>query len=215
MNSPNRRDSSTISVDLFCLAVSMLGLAIITPTVLFAQKPGHVLPATAHPHDYSLEQMIPKVALFESSLNPTLLPHDTPFEILHVGANPPNKFVTFAGKMFCVPLFMVDDSPPILGTFREDRDDAADYFLNMERLGARSWTITVDGHSTPVGAEFFAGPTGTPPLLDRGGTHMLILGVFLTPLTPGEHTMRFHGELAGAAVIQSYGSSFMEDITYL
>lgn len=161
-----------------------------------------------------MEQMIPKMALFESSLDPSQLPQDTPFEILHVGGNPANTFVTYAGTMFYVPLFSVDDSPPILGTFPKDRDDAAYYFLNAEQLGAKDWTIIVDGHSTRVGAEFFAGPASTPPLLDGGVTHMLILGVFLTPLTLGEHTIRFHGELAGAAVIQGIGEPFTEDITY-
>jgi hypothetical protein len=173
MSSPNRHDSLTISVDFFCLAVSMLGLAIITPAVLFAQNPGHFLPATTYPHGYSLEQMIPKVALFESGLDPSLLHRDTPFRILHVSGNPPNKFATYAGKMFYVPLFTVDDSPLILATFPNDRGDAADYFLNVEQLGARSWTITADGHATPVGADFFAGPASTPPLLGGGGTGML------------------------------------------
>jgi hypothetical protein len=140
--------------------------------------------------------MITKLALFESSLNPSVLPRDTPFRILHVGGNPPNKFVTYADKMFYVPPFMVDHSPPILGTFPKYRDDAAVYFLKVEQLGARSWTITVNGHSTPVEVGFFAGRASTPPLLDGGGTRMLILAVFLTPLTLGEHAIRFHGELA-------------------
>jgi hypothetical protein len=198
----------------FCFVVSMLVFAVIPPTEVFAQHGGHVLPAVAHPHGYSLEQMIPKVALFESSLDPSQLPQDTPFEILHVGGNPANTFVTYAGTMFYVPLYSVDDSPPILGTFPKDRDDAADYFLNAEQLGAKDWTIIIDGHSTPVGTEFFAGPASTPPLLDGGGTHMLILGVFLTPLTLGEHTIRIHGELTGAAVIKAYGGPFTEDISY-
>jgi hypothetical protein len=205
-----------------CL-LAFVGLAISFASPAFAQQKepslsnqhgGRVLPANAHPQGYSLEQMIPKVALFESSLDPSLLPQDTPFKILHVGGTPPNTFRTYAGTMFYVPLVSVDDSPPIIGTFPKDRDDAADYFLNPEQLGAKDWTIIVDGHSTPVGAEFFAGPANTPPLLDGGGTHMLILGVFLTPLTLGEHKIRFQGKLAGAAVIQAIGVPFTEDITY-
>jgi len=42
----------------------------------------------------------------------------------------------------------------------------------------------------------------------------LILGVFLTPLTLGTHTIKLHGQLAGAAVVQAYGGPFTEDITY-
>lgn len=202
------------SSNFFCFVVSMLLFAAVPPRQVFAQHGGNVLPADAHPHGYSLEQMIPKMALFESSLDPSHLPHDTPFEILHVGGTPANKFVAYAGAMFYVPLVSVDDSPPILGTFPEDRDDAADYFLNPEQLGAKDWTIIVDGQSTRVGAESFAGPVKTLPLLDGDGTHMLILGVFLTPLTLGTHTIKLHGELAGAAVVQAYGGPFTEDITY-
>jgi hypothetical protein len=205
------------------LIIALAGLAISFAFPTFAQQKeptpsdkhgGHILPANAHPQGYSLEQMIPKVALFESSLDPSLLPQDTPFKVLHVGGTPPNEFRTYAGTMFYVPLVSVDDSPPIPGTFPKDRDDAADYFLDPEQLGAKDWTIIVDGHSTPVGGEFFAGPANTPPLLDGGGTHMLILGVFLTPLTLGKHTIEFHGKLTGAAVIQAIGVPFTEDVTY-
>jgi hypothetical protein len=45
--------------------------------------------------------------------------------------------------MFYVPLFSVDDSPPIVGTFPKDRDDAADYFRNAEQLGA--WQPSREG----------------------------------------------------------------------
>ena len=153
MSSPNRHDSLTISVDFFCLAVSTLGLAIITPAVLFAQNPGHFLPATTYPHGYSLEQMIPKVALFESGLDPSLLHRDTPFRILHVSGNPPNKFATYAGKMFYVPLFTVDDSPLILATFPNDRGDAAD-----------------ESRSRPPGASYrpSLGTVNTNPATTRG-----------------------------------------------
>jgi hypothetical protein len=198
----------------FCSVVSMLVFAVIPPTEVFARHGGHVLPAIAHPDGYSLEQMIPKMALFESSLDPSQFSQDTPFEILRVGGSPPNTFVTYAGTMFYVPLFSVDDSPPILGTFSKDRDDGADYFINAEQLGAKDWTIIVDGHSTPVGAEFFAGPASTAPLLDGGGIHMLILGALLTPLTIGEHNIRIQRESAGAAVIQAYAGPFTADITY-
>jgi hypothetical protein len=52
-------------------------------------------------------------------------------------------------------------------------------------------------------------------LLDGGGTHYTTIGVFLTPLTPGTHTVEIKGTLAGAAVLAfTGGTPSGEDITY-
>jgi hypothetical protein len=80
-------------------------------------------------------------------------------------------------------------------------------------LGGKNWRIAVDDDTTPVGAEYFAGPAvqKNPPLLDGGGTHLYILGVFLTPLGLGPHSITIDGELDGAAL---GGSPFTEHLAY-
>jgi hypothetical protein len=55
-----REQESVKSSGFLCFVVSMLVFAAIPPTEVFAQHGGHVLPAIAHPHGYSLEQMIPR-----------------------------------------------------------------------------------------------------------------------------------------------------------
>jgi hypothetical protein len=87
-------------------------------------------------------------------------------------------------------------------------------------LGGHGWVITVDGHTTSLGPEFFVGPVLTPPLGDappcQGGTHFLQFGVFLTPLKVGSpHTIRFQGVLDGVALLAINNQNpFTEDITY-
>jgi len=47
--------------------------------------------------------------------------------------------------------------------------------------------------------------------LDGGGKHLYILGVFLTPLGLGSHSITIDGELDGAAL---GGSPFTEHLAY-
>jgi hypothetical protein len=54
------------------------------------------------------------------------------------------------------------------------------------------------------------------PLLDGGGTHIMTLGVFLTPLSKGTHTISYQATFAGAAVAPTYGVTFLKFVnTYM
>jgi hypothetical protein len=235
-----QRESSSKA---FTTLSSMLALALMlvtAPTVLPAEaedndrdQGGHVLPAAARPHGYSLERMASLLAFFNSTGNhllfypfPQFPDRSDPFQILYLdaGLNPPNfNFKVYEGTMFFVSIFGIDDSPPIIGNFPpypSEPNKAAGYFLNRQQLGGHGWVITVDGHTTSLGPEFFVGPVLTPPLADappcQGGTHFLQFGVFLTPLRVGNpHTIRFQGVLDGVALLaNNNGNPFTEDISY-
>ena len=181
---------------------------------------GHVLPPEARPHGYSLDRLVSALALFQTSGNNlsyypfTQFPDPTrPFQVLYFPNQFNSQFTVYAGTMLYVPLVLVDDSPPILGDFPLNAKGAEHYFTSPDQLGGKNWRITVDDDTTPVGAEYFAGPAvqTNPPLLDGGGTHLYILGVFLTPLGLGPHSITIDGELDGAAL---GGSPFTEHLAY-
>jgi len=198
---------------------------------------GVVLPPHAMPHGYSLRDMARETALFlTSSNNPQYYPH-TPFQVLYfdpstLQATMPdggtavtggNSFHVSPGTSFYVNLLNSDDSPPIVGNFPTDASGAADYFFDPKQLGVTNTEIIVDGKSTPVGAAYVAGPVETPPLLDvppgvTGGTHMIELAVFLTPMSAGTHKVEIKGEFAGDAFRYTYhavyGNFLSEDFTY-
>jgi len=44
----------------------------------------------------------------------------------------------------------------------------------------------------------------TPPLPDGGGTHMITLGAFLAPMSPGKHTIRIGRGLYGDLLSTTY-----------
>lgn len=211
------------------VTIFVVGLALMTPIrMAFAQEGGHVLPGNAHPHGYSLTDMLIASAAFSfGGSNPakTSIPN-TPFQILFADLSDTtftslpcggvtahghgfySPFVVKSGTPFYVPLIGVDDSPPVLGTFPTTARAALDYFFKPDQLGGQNWVITVDGRSTAVGPEFLAGPVTTQPLPDGGGTHAIFLAVFLTPLSVGLHTVSFSGQLEG--VLACFG----EDFTY-
>ena len=193
---------------------------------------GHVLPPGARPHGFSLEDMARLMGQFTTSGNDTTHYYPmTPFQILYTtatsGPKPmsipcpnggtgfldsgSNTFIVPVGTQFFLPLFGVDDSPPVLGTFPTSEDAAAAYFFGPQQYGGQDFIIIVDGQVAPVGAEFLAGPVKTPPLLDGGGTHFIQLGAFLTPLSLGLHTITIQGEVAGTGVLPTYGFGCLEE----
>ena len=48
------------------------------------------------------------------------------------------------------------------------------------------------------------------PLLDGGGSHIITVGAFLTPLSPGVHTVTISGEFSGVGFQQTSGLAFVD-----
>jgi hypothetical protein len=183
---------------------------------------GNVLPATARPYGFSLTDMTGATALFTTSGNNLAFYPHTPFQVLYF--DPPtlafhfengglfvtgvNHLTVKPGTPFYVPVANVDDSPPILGTFPTDPSTVANYVFAHDQVGMTNLQIVVDGRVTPLGSAYAAGPVTTPPLLDGGGTHIITVGAFLTPLSPGTHTVSIAGEFSGVLTQQATGLTF-------
>jgi len=205
-------------------------LCLLTPTgALATTAGGKVMPAGAQPHGWSLARMTGALALFTTGGNDPANYPDTPFQVLYVDPSTvnvvpvngglqtvgSNTFTVPVGTSFFVPLFNVDDSPPVLGTWPANHQEAIGYFFGASQIGARGFEITIDGQSASIGSAYLAGPVGTPPLLDGGGTHILTLGAFLHPLTPGTHTVSIAGGVFGEQLLSTFGISFLtENDTY-
>jgi hypothetical protein len=190
---------------------------------------GNVLPAATRPHGFSLTDMVGATALFNTSGNDLSRYPQTPFQILYVDRSTQtftfvngglvvtgtNQFTVAAGTPFFVPVAFVDDSPPILGTFPTDPSTVANYVFAQDQVGMKDLRIIVDGRVTPIGSAYAAGPVQTPPLLDGGGSHIITVGAFLTPLSPGTHTVAIAGEFSGALFQQATGLTFEQfHLTY-
>ncbi len=187
---------------------------------------GQVMPPSARPHGFSLTDMAGKTAQFTTSGNTQSVP-TTPFQILFF--NPPstgmpqgngflvtgsNVFHVPEGKMFYVPIASVDDSPIVIGTFPTSSSMATSYWFDSSQLGGTD-SIVVDGKTTSIGASYLVGPIMTAPLGDGGGTHIITIGVFLTPLSKGTHTVVIRARFDGALILPFLSINFLEeDFTY-
>lgn len=204
----------------------------ISQSITFAGGGGNVMPPPATPNEYSLADMAKAMALFTTSGNNPAYYPNTPFQVLFLDFSTAtydfsnggfltkggNSFNVPPGTPFYVPLWNADDSPPVAGVFPVEAQGAVPYFFDPNQIGGRDFEIIVDGKSTPVGPGFLAGPVTTDePLLDGGGTHIITLGVFLSPMSVGTHTVTIRGGLYGDLVVETYPDFkfFAQDITYI
>jgi hypothetical protein len=246
------KTNRAVSLGVLCLLLLMaIGL---TFAADLEDVGGKVLSSDVKPYGYSLDDIARAMALFSSSSNVQHYP-TTPFQLLFTDPNTApttstvtcpdggqgtflvaaNTFPVTAGVAFFVPLFFVDDTPPVLGVFPTQKSQAADYFFGATQYGGRDMEIIVDGRSTAVGADFLGGPVETPPLLDalsasfcqqnsipgcgKAGTHFMQLGAFIAPMSVGVHTAEIKGQLGNSTLFSNtfapfYGSCLQEDITY-
>jgi hypothetical protein len=124
------------------------------------------------------------------------------------------SFHTDEGTRYYVPILSFDDSPLFLVPYPASACDAARYFFDPALLGTTNLTITVDGVTHKLGPEFLAGPVTTPPLFDGGGTHIIQFGVFLSPLSPGHHTVTITGDFTGTGFAQLFGFIQLSSFSY-
>jgi hypothetical protein len=196
---------------------AVLGLAVL-PAAL-AGGGGNVLPPGAMPLGYTLADMAEAVALFTTNGNDPDFYPDTPFQVLFADPSTfafnvvgdelletgSNTITVMAGTYFYMPMFNIDDSPPILGTSPTSARDAVGYVFDPEQLGLEDAEVVVDGQATSIGPAWLAGPVRTAPLGDGGGTHIITLGVFLAPLSVGTHTVSLSGHYAGDLIEPVFG----------
>lgn len=125
----------------------------------------------------------------------------------HLSASPNTSFF--------VPVDNADDSPTIAGDFPTSERGARRYLFDHRQLGGRDFAIIIDGRRTSLGPAYVAGPVKTEPLFDGGGTHMITIGAFIGPMSPGTHTVQITGGYYGDAIEDAYGLAFIQlDFTY-
>ena len=181
-----------------------------------------MLSATESPHGYSLTEMASAVAPFTMSDNDPAAYPATPFQVLHVDnidyqlvdsgivASATQSFTVRPGTPFYVPVFNATDGPPVVGTFPATAADAPFNFFDPSQYGG-TFEIVVDGSTTPLGADYLAGPVPVQ------GTELNIvtLGAFIHPLSAGSHTVTVRGTVDGAGVEEAHGIAYIEfEFTY-
>jgi len=183
------------------LAAIPLILALCAATLpAAAGSGGNVLPSSAKAKGYSLIDAARATAVFNTG---------------DLSATPPNlPFYTLAddatlkpGTSLYIPIFFADDSAPVDPNFPDDVTDqgaAADYLLDLisDLADVDAFLISVDGKVTVLDASYIAG-TKTPPLQDGppAGTNYIVSAAYLTPLTPGKHTIGIGGVIDGEPVV--------------
>jgi hypothetical protein len=204
-------------------AIALMCVAMMVSSA--AAAGGGLFPPNAKPHGYSLAMLSRDTALFTTSGNNMAYYPHTPFQILFadpastsyspengglvvVGSN---RFTAKPSTEYYLPVQNFDDSPPFPAPFPTTRDEAIPYAFGQAQYGAHNFRAVVDGKTTALGASYLVGPVTTQPLLDGGGTHYITLGSFVQPLGPGTHTITISGELSGAAMLATYGLTFLQE----
>ena len=214
--------------------VATLLAIVLAATLALADGGGNVMPATAKPHGYSLDDMTVKMAPFQTSGNNMAFYPKTPFQILYMAAfNPPvsfscpdnkgvgilfqgtNSFMVTSGTPFFVPLWAADDSPPVLPPFPIHASMAGDYFFDPALVGARDTVVIVDGQTTTLDKDY-VGYAYFADALPNSAHGIVLLGAFLTPMSVGTHTVTIKGTIAGDGVLTYWGAPcYAEDYSYL
>lgn len=166
---------------------------------------GNVMPSNAKQKGYSLVDAAAATAVYNTGQmvgNPaTPPPPNVPFHVLVNDATVP------AGTMLYRPIFVIDDSGGAIAGFPADVTDqnAVAAFMDayiQAAFGVDEFIVVVDGKVTTLDDSYIVG-TKTAPLLDGvpAGTNYIVAGAFLSPLTPGTHTVGIGGMIDGIPVV--------------
>lgn len=174
---------------------------------------GHVLPPTATPQGWSLDDMASAIANFSLTGNDPAFYPDTPFQIIY--RHPGNAFTLKPGTFLYVKVIFIDDSAPVIGNWPADKSEAGNYFFGRTELGAHDLEIEVDGKVYSLDDPGYVGGPVPTPNSPTGGEHFIQTGAFVTPLSRGFHTLTIRGVLDGDAMIAATGGfPFATEITY-
>jgi hypothetical protein len=164
---------------------------------------GRVLPPDATPHGYSLWDAAVDTAVYNvgESLGDTEPLPKVPFEVLNDDAT------VKPGTLLYVPIFFADNAPPlVVSPFPKDIDDEEaddDYLLDTADAdtGAdlEAFIVQVDGKTTVLCDDYAVG-VKTAKLPDAGNRY-IVAAAFLTPLSPGQHTVGIGAIIGGQAVV--------------
>ncbi|HEY5910562.1 MAG TPA: hypothetical protein VJA21_08160 [Verrucomicrobiae bacterium] len=173
---------------------------------------GNVLPPTAQPLSWTIDDMAAAIANFSASGNDPAFYPDTPFQIIY--RHPGNAFTVKPGTYFFVKLFYIDDSAPIIGDWPADKAAAADYIFGRTQLGAHDLEVEVDGKAFSLDDPGYIGGPVPTPNSPSGSAHLIQTGAFLTPLSKGVHSVVIRGVLDGDAMVAILGGPWAVEIAY-
>ena len=173
------------------LKVFVAVLGVFTCTASALAGGGNVLPSTATPNGYSLLDMAASTAAYNVGGG---TPPNVPFNILVVNGG---STTVDSSTTLYVPVFFADNAPPpTIPPFPTNvADQNADAIYLNSLAGVDNFLVQVDGHTTNLENGYISGVT-TAPLAD-GATGYIVSAAFLTPLTPGEHTVGLGGVIGG------------------
>jgi hypothetical protein len=121
--------------------------------------------------------------------------------------------------MFYVPVVYSDDTDGALWPYPDVTSPAAvsAYYFDPQQLGADFIRVEVDGKVTQLGPAYAVG--AVTPGLPSGGNNYTVAAAFLTPLSPGVHTVKIASRFSGAfiAMYPDYfpGGVFETESTYM
>ena len=194
------------------LLLAAAGLAAVLSAPCAQASGGKVLPPTATPHEWTVDDMAAAIANFSITGNDLAYYPNTPFQIIY--RHPGNAFTVSSGTFFYVKLVFIDDSPPIIGDWPADKSAAANYIFGRTELGAHDLEIEVDGKVYSLdNPGYIGGPVPTPNSPD-GSAHFIQIGAFMTPLSVGVHTVTIRGVMDGDAMVAAFGGPWGTEITY-
>ncbi|HWE95391.1 MAG TPA: hypothetical protein VG269_15595 [Tepidisphaeraceae bacterium] len=161
---------------------------------------GNVVPSSDEIKGYSLLDAAKATAVFNTGPL-TAQPPALPFYTLTSNAT------VKAGTALYVPIYFADDSgmdvPPPFPTDITDQKTDAEYLDGLvAAFGVEAFIIVVDGKVTVLDDSYISA-TATPPLQDGppDGTNYIVSAAFLTPLTPGKHTIGIGGIIDGLPIV--------------